>query len=232
MNPVTLDVVLLLPAHLRQKAVECSELLAKRMAEQGSLSRFQLGKPYHGGSTDHCEPHVSLFMLSVDETEVHRVTQTIGHLATKLPTLSVDGHEYRHNPYGAPELYFRKTPQWRNVQRAIISNVEPLRRGRLRDTDPSGARIRDVIENLSEEDPQRHQLLKYGYDEIAEDSTGDQDRFNPHITLAWPRDPDRRVSFDGLPLPQVFSGHLTGLAVFGMSAYGTCTKSYGSFRLV
>lgn len=45
-----------------------------------------------------CEPHVSLFMLSVDETEVNRVTQTVGHLASKLPALSVDGHEYRHNP--------------------------------------------------------------------------------------------------------------------------------------
>lgn len=80
--------------------------------------------------------------------------------------------------------------------------------------------------------PRRHQLLKYGYDEVAEDSTGGQDRFNPHITLAWPRDPDRQVSFDDLPRPQIFSGHLTELAVFGMSAYGTCTKNYGSFRLV
>jgi hypothetical protein len=51
------------------------------------------------------------------------------------------------------------------------------------------------------------------------------------VTLAWPGDHNDRVALEGLPSPHSFSGVLTELAVFGMSAYGTCTKNYGVFSL-
>jgi hypothetical protein len=152
-------------------------------------------------------------------------------LATTLPALDAEGVEYRHNPHGAVEVYFTKSPAWCDLQRAVIRSVEPLRRGRLREVDPSGARIHDLVDDASQEDSRRRQLLRYGYDEVADEEYGGHDRFNPHITLAWPCDHDHRVALDGLPAPRSFSGLLTELAVFGMSAYGTCTKNYGVFSL-
>ena len=113
----------------------------------------------------------------------------------------------------------------------MSSLVEPLRRGRLRACDPSGTSIRDLIEDVSQDDSRKQQLLRYGYDEVADESNGGYDRFSPHVTLAWPRDPDSRVAPEGLPSARVFSGLLTELAVFGMSSYGTCTKNYGVFSL-
>ncbi|MGH3915641.1 MAG: hypothetical protein ACRDTC_19875 [Pseudonocardiaceae bacterium] len=136
-----------------------------------------------------------------------------------------------YNPHGAPELYFTKSAAWGEFQHAIINAVEPLRCGRLREMDPSGIRILDLVNNTSEKSPQRQQLLRYGYDEIADEVNGGHDRFHPHVTPAWPRDSNFRVPLDNLPLPPTFNGLLSELALFGMSGYGTCTKSYGIFPL-
>jgi hypothetical protein len=73
--------------------------------------------------------------------------------------------------------------------------------------------------------------VKYGYDEVADAEHGGSDRFNPHVTLAWPRDHGCRVAFDDLPAASSFSGRLTELAVYGMNAYGTCTMNFGTFTL-
>ena len=170
-------------------------------------------------------------MLAVAEAEVNEVVRVVEGLAPRLPALEAEGAEYRYNPHGAVEVYFTKSPAWCDFQRDVIRSVEPLRRGRLREVDPSGARLRDLVDNASHEDSRRQQLLRYGYDEVADEENGGCDRFNPHVTLAWPDDHNHRVALDGLPSPRSFSGVLTELAVFGMSAYGTCTKNYGVFSL-
>jgi len=219
-----------MPRSLRRQAVACSGLVAEKMRAGGSASRFQLGKPFPGEGGE-CEPHVSLFMLTVADAEVSAVVRVVERLATTLPVLDAEGAEYRHNPHGAVEVYFTKSPAWCDLQRAVIRSVEPLRRGRLREVDPAGTRIRDLVDDASREDSRRQQLLRYGYDEVADEENGGHDRFNPHVTLAWPHDHDHRVDFDGLPAPRSFSGLLRELAVFGMSAYGTCTENYGVFSL-
>lgn len=231
MKLVDLDVVLVLPEGLRTRALQCSHVLSVQISAVGSASHFRLGKTFPGECGGPCEPHVSLFMLTVEEAELDDATRVVKQLATTLPSLAVEGAEYRHNPHGAPELYFTKSAEWRSFQRAIIDVVEPLRRGRLREVDPAGNRILDVVNSPAQENPQRQQLLRYGYDEVADESNGGHDLFNPHVTLAWPRDSNFRVPLDDLPPPSKFSGLLGKLALFGMSGYGTCTKNYGIFSL-
>ncbi|MGH3871701.1 MAG: hypothetical protein ACRDSR_09330 [Pseudonocardiaceae bacterium] len=231
MELVTLDVVLLMPEILRGRAVKCSELLSERMQVSGPGSCFRLGKPFPGDGAGLCEPHVSLFMLSVSEAETTEVTNVVERLAETLSPLHAYGAEYLHNPQGALELHFTRSVAWRALQRAVVAVVEPLRRGRLRDIDPSGAGILELLDDTSQDDSRRRQLRRYGYDEIADESYGGHDRFSPHVTLAWPRDPLFRVTAEGLPSAEAFSGLLTELAVFGMSPYGTCTKNYGTFSL-
>jgi hypothetical protein len=226
MTLVPLDIVLAIPEDLRAQAIACSELVSEKMGTGESGSHFQLGEPFPGQGGGCCEPHVSLFMLAVDELEVNEVTHAVGQLAATLPILDAEGFKYGHNAYGAVEVYFRKSAEWCTVQRAVIESVEPLRRGRLRELDPSGTRISDILGNAARDDPGRQQLVRYGYDEVADQ---EHDRFNPHVTLAWPHRQDYRVALDGLPAPRSFSGQLTELAVFGMSGYGTCTTNYGVF---
>jgi hypothetical protein len=226
MTLVSLDIVLALPEHLRMQAVFCSKLVSGKMSAGGSGSHFRLGEPFPGRGGGCCEPHVSLFMLAVDELEVNEVARVAGQLAATLPAPDAEAFEYRHNPYGAVEVYFRKSGEWSAIQRAVIESVEPLRRGRLRELDPSGTRISDILGNTARDDPGRQQLVRYGYDEVADQ---EHDRFNPHVTLAWPHRQDYRVALDGLPAPRSFSGRLTELAVFGVSGYGTCTTNYGVF---
>ncbi|SBW22491.1 hypothetical protein FDG2_2721 [Candidatus Protofrankia californiensis] len=228
---VTLDVVLLLPHQLRAQAVSSSAELARRMADNGYPSYFRLGAAYPSGPSGSsvCEPHVSLFMLAVSPSEVPAVVDAVHTVAGTMPPLYGEGEEYRHNPQGAPEMYFRRSPAWTALQRAVIATVEPLRRGRLRDVGPSGERLHDVTAHRIPADPAVvAQLIRYGYDEVADP---DRDRFNPHVTLAWPDDPNSRIDLTGLPPARTYSCVLSDIAVYGMSPYGTCTNGYGSFPL-
>ena len=195
------------------------------------MSHFRLGQPYPDDGGESCEPHISLFMLAADEMEVHEVAYSVERLAKTLPKLEAKATEYGYNSCGAVEVYFTKSAAWDALQRAVITVVEPLRRGRLRAVDAAGGVIQDLLDGASQDDPRRQQLLRYGYDEVADAGYGGHDRFNPHITLAWPRDQDNRTAFVDLPNPRSFSGSLTELAVFGMNAYGTCTRNYGIFTL-
>jgi hypothetical protein len=235
MAQLVLDVVVLLPVEQRSWALDISARLDKDMRSQACASHFRLGEPYTGRDGGPCEPHVSLFMLAVDEDEVVDVLRATEKASWGCPTIHAEGHSYRHNPHGAPELYFHKTREWIELQRDVITAVEPLRRGRLRDVDPAGARILDLMTDPAQDAARRRQLDSFGYDEVTMTwdpaGTDENDRFNPHVTLAWPVDPACQVDLGDLPHPSAFSGALTELAVYGMSPYGTCTTWFGTVHL-
>ncbi len=240
MSLITVDVVLDLPEPLREQALRLSADLVDRMRRAGHPSRFQLGLPYPdpappGSPAGACEPHVSLFMLAVTPPEVPGVLAAVRAVAATVAPIQATGREYRHNPQGAPELYFRRDHWWRALQGAVVAAVEPLRQGRLRERDPAGERLADLIQRLRRDEPdgaRLRQLLRCGYDEI---SAGTDDRFHPHVTLAWPVDPTPDgtgwVELAGLPDPDQFRGGLTELAVYQMSGHGTCTTRHGGFPL-
>lgn len=171
-------------------------------------------------------------MLAIDESEIGEVLAAVKGVAVALPAVQATGHRWAHNSCGAPELHFHPSAQWVALQQAVVAATEPLRRGRLRERDPAGVRLADLVEALRRDasDPARlRQLLIYGYDEIAD---GDDARLSPHVTIAWPTDSAFRVDLDGLPQPAAFDGVLADLAVFDMGANGTCTRRFGGYMLV
>jgi hypothetical protein len=229
---LTVDIALTLPAQLRQRAILSSELLAQRMATLGHPSAFRLGRPFPGSrAADHCEPHVSVFMLAVEESEVGRVLAAAARTAAAHAPVTAAGQHWGLNPQGAPELYLRQSDAWVTLQRAVVAAIEPLRRGRLRAADPAGTRLAGLVAELRRDgsDPERlRQLEAYGYDEVTD---GFASRFRPHVTVAWPAGGAFEVSLDGLPPPADFDGVLSGLGVFGMGPNGTCTRRYGEYVL-
>lgn len=228
---IVLDVVVLLPDELRTHAISCGKQLSSRMSDLGHGSHFLLGEPYPGtgAGAGPCEPHVSVFMLAVADDDVPAVVSATERIAREHAALSVLGKHFRHNPFGAPELYFEKSREWVELQMAVVEAVEPLRRGALRPTDPSGADIRELLADPTQNGGRRHQLTRFGYDEITESwppSDDSSDRFNPHVTFAWPTAVEPMVSLAELPPATDFSGTLGELGVFGMSPYGTCTTAF------
>jgi hypothetical protein len=226
---LTIDVALLLPSRLRATAVAAGELLADRMADRGQASAFRLDQPFPGLAGGICEPHVSLFMLRLEEPRIGLLLDALDPVAKRLLPVAARGKEWRHNPQGAPELHFHSSPEWVRLQRAVVATAEPLREG-LRDADPSGAAPAQTIKRLQQQDPgssQLDQLIHYGYDEITDDVA---DRFSPHITVAWPELPFD-VDLHGLPAAADCGGKLVELAVFGMGPNGTCIRLFKTFAL-
>lgn len=230
MSLVTLDIALLLPTPQRDLSMTCSKALANEMTADGYAAHFVLGTPFEPDveRSDICEPHVSIFMLCVEESEVHDVVESTRKLSTSISAINAEASEYRHNPFGAPEVYFTKSQAWIELQHTVVKVIEPHRSGRLRKYGPEGDNLKDVTLNPMSDQSRVGQLLKYGYDEISD---GADDRFNPHVTLTWPDNPNSRVNLNVLPEPSSFSTTLTELGVFGMSPYGTCTTNYGQFAL-
>lgn len=228
MTLVTLDVVLLLPAPQRTLAIAASDHLATIMNDVGGAA-FRLGHQFPGRSDGDCEPHVTLFMLAVEDHEIPDVAAAVGALTLVASPVAAIATEYRHNHEGAPEVFFSPSDEFRAVQRHVISVVEPLRRGRLRDVDPAGNSLAAVVDDLNPADPGRvSQLRRYGFDDVSDDV---HDRFHPHVTLSWPIDETSRVDLDALPAVADFSSLLTDLALYEMGPNGTCTRRHGSWTL-
>ncbi|MEU0494590.1 hypothetical protein [Mycobacterium sp. NPDC006124] len=228
MTLVTLDVVFVLPPRLRQLAVTCSNQLADAMEAHGGAC-FRLGANFPGQSDGPCEPHVSIFMMAVEDDEVPEVGAALAEVARTCGPVSATASEYRHNHEGAPEVFFERSDEFRAVQRAVVNAVEPLRRGRLRERGPGGEPLAAIVDAPDPEDPARvRQLRRYGFDDVSDD---EDDRFNPHVTLTWPRDETSRTDLFVLPAIEEFSGELGELALYGMSPNGTCTAHHGSWAL-
>jgi hypothetical protein len=226
---VTLDVVVLLPKYHRALAVKCSGELADKMMSGGTSPQFRLGHPFLGHGHDVCEPHISLFMMAVEDDEIASVAAALAGLEHTLPSIPAVGAEYRHNKEGAPELFYARCDEFREVQRGVVAVAEPLRKGRLRELDPSGRPLAAVVDDPNPDDPARiRQLRKYGFDDISD---ADDDRFNPHVTLCWPANEDSRVPLAGLPPVNEFSSTLSEIGLFSMGPNGTCLTSYGRWSL-
>jgi hypothetical protein len=169
-------------------------------------------------------------MLEVDESHIDNLVRVLDGLAANCSAIGAVGVDYRHNPCGAPEVYFTRTPEWHALQGKVIGAIGPLRQGRLRPTDPSGAPLDEVVSRLEREAPdsgQLRQLRAYGYDEVTDEHA---DRFHPHVTLAWPVD-GCRVGWHSLPPAAHFSGVLDQLAIFEMGRHGTCIRYRGGSTL-
>ncbi|MEH3141323.1 MAG: hypothetical protein PGN37_14330 [Mycobacterium kyogaense] len=228
MSVITLDVVLILPPQLRDLAVATSNHLADAMSDVGGAA-FRLGEDFPGRDDGPCEPHISLFMMAVDETEVAEVAAAVADAARTVTPVAASAVKYRHNHEGAPEVFFDRSDEFRAVQRAVVTAAEPLRRGRIRELDPGGNPLAAVLQDPNPKDPARvRQLRTYGFDDVSDDQ---DDRFNPHVTLTWPVDETSRVDLGTLCAPADFSGLLTDVALYGMAPNGTCTRRYGSWTL-
>ncbi len=112
--------------------------LAHQLERSGSQAAFLFGQRRENDAGE-CIPHVSLFMVAVERSEVESVLAALQSVADRCAPIQARGARYGHNPQGALELYFARTPAWHQLQHAVIAATEPLRRGRLRATDPSGA---------------------------------------------------------------------------------------------
>ncbi len=223
-----MDVVFILPPPLRDLSVATSNQLADAMSDFGGAA-FRLGRPFPGRDDGPCEPHISLFMMVVDATEVAEVAAAVADAARTVAPVSAAAVEYRHNHEGAPEVFFARSDEFRAVQRAVIAAAEPLRRGRIRELDPGGNPLAAVLDDPDPDDPARvRQLRTYGFDDVSDDQ---DDRFNPHVTLTWPVDETSRVDLATLRPAAGFTGRLTDVALYGMAPNGTCTRRYGSWTL-
>jgi hypothetical protein len=227
---LTVDVVALLPEPVRQISLRDSALAAEHLRTSGARPAFELGQAFQGRDGS-CEPHVSLFMLRIAESAVAELAAAVRRAVAPLPAFAAEGEAWRPNPQGAPEMHYRHTPGWARLQQAVLGAAAPLRSG-LRDRDPSGARLVDLVAQLQREDPgspRLTQLIRYGYDEITDDVAH---RFRPHVTVTWPSPPMPQPPSPALTPPAGWSCTISQVGLFAMGPHGTCLRPLDLVELI
>lgn len=120
-------------------------------------------------------PHLTLYQTSLPLHEVFRATAELAAIAESFGTIYTNPSAYNFNSSeGSFEILFDKTSVLDQLQEAIITKLNPLRRGLLVERDPAG----NVLAAMSLDDEVGKNVQQVGFAEAGE-------RFKPHVTINW-----------------------------------------------
>lgn len=201
---VSCNVVLLPSTDLANKAIVAS----------GALSKYHSLFTLHDGVL---YPHLSLYMVRLDDEYIERVSQLLGDVAENTHRITAVAKGYSIGKgYGAGyiDAEYQVSPELRAVQELILRAVNPLR---------SGMRENDIAKLQDARGVKLANLEKYGYSAIGE-------LFRPHITFT--RLPIYNpAALEVLPDVSEFSGVYESLGLFELGDHGTCTRKIATFPL-
>ena len=193
MAKIACDVVLLPGQDVTQTAIN----LSSNLAVLGTLFTLKIGQ---------FSPHISVYMLQLDEDDLSEVERRLTSLATATSPLCLDAVKYNQ-----VERYFdveyTKNDDLTNLQNQVIESLNPIRAG-LRANDQ--ARLADTsglaLTNLQ----------RYGWRSVG-------DLYRPHLTITRFCD-DQTYPTSGLPNIVEFNSKFSYLALFEMGENGTAAR--------
>lgn len=160
-------------------------------------------------------PHLSLYMMLMDECKVSELSTLVGDIAAEhaefgmLSTCFYQSHGYIFIDYMATEEIV-------NLQSRVLEGANLLREKGLTKEMQQKIQLSSGIECQN--------LETYGYEYIGE-------LFRPHITFT-------KLKIDSVPnidsiLPdkKSFSGIFNKIGIFELGKYGTCIKPIATFKL-
>lgn len=195
------NIVIYPSREISQKAIKISELL------KISGGIFVLdGKKYF--------PHITLYMMELPLKNLNKVRKILKDYASRTKSFKINSFKYRQKKDGFVDVSY-KDKQIKNLQKEVISLLNPLRGGLLREREIT--RMKELSER------QKKNVLFCGHRDVGSD-------FYPHLTFT------KLERFDKKILSKIkkdnFSFKVNKIALFYLGEYGTCNKLIEIFDFV
>lgn len=187
------DVVLVPEASLSHEAIRLGDTLKER----GTYFTLDRTSFY---------PHLSLYMLQLDEAGLEEALKRLAALETETKPVQASADHY-HYSYDYLDVEYAKSEELTALQQKVIEALNPVRDG-LRENDKAR------LETATGEE--RSNILEYGYRSVG-------NQFKPHLTFTRFTS-DQKEVIPSLPLPQTFDGTYDALGIFEMGEHGTCAR--------
>ena len=194
------DIILLPDPDLAAKAIRTSSELAP------------MGTDYTLSPTQYL-PHVSIYMVQLQDEDLEEVIARLATIATATPALQLEGDKYVQS-IGYIDVNYAKTQAVGNLQLTVVNAINPLRDG-LR---PGKIEDLTAATGLAKEN-----MEKYGEHRIGE-------LFRPHLTFT--RFTNRQaIPVEDMGAPTAFNGTYRKLALCELGPHGTCKRLVKEFPL-
>jgi len=199
------DIVLLPNADIAERSVRLSHDLV------GENTYFELDSAEHF-------PHVSLYMVQLEQARVAEVSAYLAGLAAQTAPLELTTEGYKRSSSGYFGVTYARTAALAGLQAEIIANVNPLRDGLT----PLEAALQPTATGQC-----KTNIDTYGYKNVGE-------LLSPHLTLTRFVRAEAGVDPDDASLPAIdnFSGLFPELGLFEVGEHGTCVREIARYALL
>jgi 2'-5' RNA ligase len=195
------NIVIYPPTDIAAKAIKISKTFKKKG------SSFVLdGKNYF--------PHITIYMTEFPLKNIPVIKKLLKEFVLGLKSFQITASGYRQNKDGYIDVSYKKTKSIKELQKKLITLLNPLREGRLRSKDK---------EKMKEYRRSHQKKIKlYGYRSVGAE-------FYPHLTFT------KLEQFNESALPKIkegsFSFKVNKIGLFYLGEYGTCRKLIKIFDL-
>ncbi len=194
------DVVLLPEAGLNENAIK----LSKKLEPLGV--RFTL-------SHETFVPHISLYMLQLNEIGLEKTLDLLGTIASETNTIQMIAHEY-HYESEYLDVEYVKSPEIVALQEKVIEILNPIR---------DGLREKDKVRLTTTTGETLSNVMKYGYRSVG-------NLFSPHLTFTRFKTEQEKI-LNSLPPKETFNGNYPLLGIYEWGENGTCIKEVNTWKL-
>jgi hypothetical protein len=173
-------------------------------------------------------PHVTLYQVTIPVHGLDRVYAEFTDIARRTPPLSLGATEYAYHAEDATiELRYEATRPLMEMQDAVLEAVNPIRGTLLRERDPSGHLLSELITRSG---IVGDNIRRTGFDAVGDPAEGGT--FIPHISLNW-FEPGTLLDTESDDLPPItnFDGTFVALGIYLLGPYGTCAQRLASVEL-
>lgn len=201
MNSKPLTIVIYPPSDISERAI----VVSKKLKNEHSLFVLD-GKKYW--------PHITLYMTEFPLKNVAEIKKLLKQFSIKTKPFNIHALGYRQNNDGYVDVEYKKSKVLSELQTKIITLLNPLREGLMREKDK--ARISNISKS------EQKDLENYGYRSIGV-------KYVPHLTLT------RFSKIDQLVLPNNnetdFSFQVRKIGLFYVGDHGSCRELIESYDL-
>lgn len=160
-------------------------------------------------------PHLTIYMLDFPKKNERKVTATLRKLAKEARPIRFTSLRYRNSGGGYTDVLYKKNRSIIQLQKKIITAINPLREGVIR------AKYKTGLASLSKQ--VKKNIKMFGFSSLGRE-------YKPHLTFTRFAE-GRKAILKDLPR-QDFSFDANEIGLYHRGKHGTCKKLIAKSRLV